>query len=415
LSLAKPFDIPKRIVWEAYKEIRSNNGAAGIDDQSLTDFDKNRKDNLYCLWNRLSSGSYFPPPVKAVPIPKKSGGTRILGVPTVSDRIAQMVVKIVLEPILEPHFHPDSYGYRPGKSAHQALEVTRQRCWRNDWVLEFDIKGLFDNIDHELLMKAVKKHTTDKWVLLYVERWLKAPMNVDGQIIERTKGTPQGGVISPLLANLFMHYAFDCWMGRRFPSILFCRYADDGLLHCRTLAQAKMLQHALEIRFQACHLEMHPDKTRIVYCKDVHRRGKFECIKFDFLGYTFRPRKAVDKIGRCFANFLPAASDAARKAMVQQIRSWHVQLKSDKSLRDIANMFGPILRGWSNYYGRFHQYAMRPVWKRFNLALTQWIMHKYKKFLRRKRRAWQRLAVLSNQNKKLFIHWQKGYHPKVAE
>lgn len=413
MTSAKPFDIPKSLVWEAYKRVKANKGAAGIDEESLEDFDKDRTNNLYLLWNRLSSGSYFPPAVKGVPIPKKSGGTRLLGVPTVADRVAQMVVKLKFEPEVEPHFHQDSYGYRPGKSAHQALDVTRRRCWRHDWVLEFDIRGLFDNIDHNLLMKAVRKHTETKWVILYIERWLTAPMSVDGQLMLRNKGTPQGGVISPLLANLFLHYAFDAWMTRNCSDIPFCRYADDGLLHCRSQLRAQMMLEALRARFKECGLEMHPDKTRIVYCKDVHRRQRFESIQFDFLGHTFRPRKAIDRIGRCFCNYLPAVSMAAKKAMIREIRSWHLQLKSDKSLHDIANMFGPILRGWANYYGKFHQYALRPVWKRFNFALMHWLMRKHKKLLRHKRRAWQRLAQLCEQYPKLFWHWEKGYRPLV--
>ncbi len=413
MTETKPFKISKSLVWEAYLRVKSNKGAAGVDGESLSDFDDDRDKNLYKLWNRLSSGSYFPPPVKGVLIPKKLGGERLLGVPTVSDRIAQQVVKLVLEPNLEPHFHPDSYGYRPLKSAHQALEVTRRRCWRYDWVLEFDIRGLFDNIDHTLLMKAVRKHTRESWILLYIERWLKVPTEIDGQLIARDRGTPQGGVVSPLLANLFLHYAFDCWMSREFPDIPFCRYADDGLIHCRNQLRARMMLEAIGRRFKECGLEMHPEKTQIVYCKDLHRRMKFEQIKFDFLGYTFRPRKAVDKFGRIFANFLPAVSASAMKAMFSEIRSWHIQLKTDKSLQDLAQMFGPILRGWANYYGKFHQYALRRVWDRFNLALTHWLMHKHKSLLRHQRRARQRLALLCEQNKNLFWHWQRGYHPKM--
>lgn len=412
MTEAKPFDVSKSLVWEAYKKIKSNKGAAGIDGESLEEFDKNRNDNLYRIWNRLSSGSYFPPPVMGVAIPKKSGGTRLLGIPTVSDRIAQQVVKLVLEPTLEQHFHPDSYGYRPGKSAHQAIEVTRRRCWRHDWVLEFDIRALFDNIDHELLMKAVRTHTQVNWILLYVERWLKAPMSYNGETIVRNKGTPQGGVISPLLANLFLHYAFDFWMARKFPDLPFCRYADDGLIHCKSQKQAELMYQKLSERFKECGLEMHPEKTHIVYCKDKHRRLKYEKITFDFLGYTFRPRKTIDRIGRCFANFSPAVSKSAKKEMIAEIRSWHLQLKSDKSLYDIANMFGPVIQGWANYYGKFYQYEMRHVWKRFNLALTQWLMRKHKSLLRHKRRAWRRLAQICDQNKTLFAHWKQGYFPK---
>jgi RNA-directed DNA polymerase len=293
MTTAKSFEIPKRLVWEAYKRVKANRGAAGVDEQSLKEFEESLGDHLYRIWNRMSSGSYFPPPVKAVAIPKKSGGERTLGIPTVSDRIAQATVKLVLEPQVEPYFHDDSYGYRPGKSAHQAIAVTRKRCWRYDWVLEFDIKGLFDNIDHGLLMKAVRCHTNCRWVLLYIERWLTAPMQKkDGTIISRDRGTPQGGVISPLLANLFLHYAFDRWMATNFPKLPFCRYADDALIHCRSHKQAIYLRRELESRLRECGLELHPVKTKVVYCKDIHRKQEYGTIQFDFLGYTFRPRRS---------------------------------------------------------------------------------------------------------------------------
>ncbi len=288
MKTAKSFDVSKELVWQAYKLVKGNKGAAGVDEQSLVEFDADLSNNLYRIWNRMASGSYFPPPVKAVEIPKKSGGNRILGVPTVTDRIAQMVVKLRLEPKVEPYFHEDSYSYRPGKSAHQALEVTRQRCWRYDWVLEFDIRGLFDNIDHSLLMKAVRKHTDCKWSILYIERWLKAPMQMqNGRIIAREKGTPLGGVISPLLANLFLHYAFDKWMAAYFQKNPFCRYADDGLVHCHSLEEAQSMRERIDARFKECGLELHPDKTKIIYCKDNNRRGTHDHIQFDFLGYTF--------------------------------------------------------------------------------------------------------------------------------
>jgi len=240
LSKTKPFTIPKDLVVKAYKQVKANAGAAGIDQQTLADFDENKQNNLYKIWNRMSSGTYFPPPVRAVVIPKKQEGERILGIPTVSDRIAQMVVKMLFEQAVEPHFYSDSYGYRPNKSALDAVGITRQRCWRYEWVIEYDIIGLFDNIDHELLLKAVRKHTNTKWVILYIERWLKAPLQLeDGTLVERTKGTPQGGVISPILSNLFLHYVFDSWMGRIYPKTLWCRYADDGLIHCRTELEAQ--------------------------------------------------------------------------------------------------------------------------------------------------------------------------------
>ena len=274
----KPFEISKALVWEAYKQVKVNKGGAGVDHESLEEFDKNLAKNLYKIWNRLSSGSYFPPAVKCVEIPKKQGGTRLLGVPTVSDRIAQMTIKLMFEPEVEPHFLDDSYGYRPNKSALDAIGVTRKRCWQYDWLIEFDIRGLFDKIDHELLMKAVRCHTNNKCILLYIERWIKAPLELsDGTTRERNCGTPQGGVISPILSNLFLHYVFDIWMTRKHPESLWCRYADDGICHCRTQRQAKALLVELEQRFKECKLEIHPDKTKIVYCKSsLHKESKYE-------------------------------------------------------------------------------------------------------------------------------------------
>ena len=287
MDKAKPFCIPKRWVWEAYKRVKANRGAAGVDEQSVEQFEENLKGNLYKLWNRLSSGSYFPPAVKRVEIAKRDGGKRPLGIPTVSDRIAQAVVKAYLEPELEKHFHADSYGYRPKKSALDAVGVARKRCWRHAWVLDLDIRAYFDTIPHDLLLKAVKKHTDCPWVLLYIERWLKAPVQLeDGTLEPREKGTPQGSVVSPLLANLFLHYAFDRWMAKHHPSIPFERFADDILCHCRSEAQAQWLKRVLEQRFAGCGLELHPHKTKIVYCKDADRRGHYPNEKLDYLGYT---------------------------------------------------------------------------------------------------------------------------------
>lgn len=334
--MTKPFEIPRALVWEAYQRVKANGGSSGIDQESIERFEQRLGDNLYVLWNRLCSGSYIPPPVKGVAIPKKSGGVRMLGVPTVADRVAQTVVKLVLEPIVEPQFHPNSYGYRPGRSALDAVAMVRRRCWEYDRVIEFDIKGLFDNIDHALLMQAVRKHCQNPWVLLYIERWLKAPMEmVDGQRIERTRGTPQDGVVSPLLANLFMHYAFDRWINRHLRSVRFCRYADDGVIHCRSLAQAEYVLHRIAKRFRECGLEMHPEKTRIVYCQDVNRPGSYPTIQFTFLGYTFRPRKAVDKYGRVYVNFAPAVSRDALRVMRQAVRgasSAHVRPADRRSV-----------------------------------------------------------------------------------
>lgn len=312
--------------------MKANKGTYGVDEQSIEDFERKLNNNLYKIWNRMSSGTYFPKPVKAVAIPKKNGGTRILGVPTVEDRIAQMVAKLYFEPCVEPIFYEDSYGYRPNKSAIQALEATRTRCWRKDWVLEFDIRGLFDNIRHDYLMEMVKKHTKEKWIILYIQRWLTAPFQMeDGTIVERKSGTPQG-VISPVLANLFLHYAFDDFMVKEFPTIPWARYADDGIAHCVSQKQAKYLRRRLEQRFQSYGLELNQEKTRIVYCKDDDRRGNHENTSFDFLGYTFRPRHAKNRYGKFFTNFLPAISEKAKKAIRKEVRGWKLQLKSDKDL-----------------------------------------------------------------------------------
>jgi RNA-directed DNA polymerase len=413
--MPKPFDIPKTLIWEAYKHVKANGGAAGIDRQTIEQYEEHLADNLYKLWNRMCSGSYFPPPVKAVPIPKKSGGVRVLGVPTIADRVAQTVVKQWLEPKLDPLFHADSYGYRPGRSAHDAIAVTRRRCWEDDWVVEFDVKGLFDNIDHDLLMRALRQHCQQSWILLYVERWLKAPMQtMDGEIKVRERGTPQGGVVSPLLANLFLHYAFDRWVDRALPGVRFCRYADDGVLHCKSFKQAQLVVRRIAERFRQCRLELHPSKTQIVYCKDINRKQDHPVIEFTFLGYTFRPRKAVDKYGRVYENFSPAVSRTACKAMRQAIRGWHLQLKSDKELADLSAMFNPILTGWQQYYGRFHGSAMSTVWKHVNAYLARWLMRKYKRLARHKLRAWRALGQLAQRFPRAFIHWRLGCAPMAG-
>ena len=415
MKVARPFEISKKLVWESYLEVKSKGGSAGVDNQTLDDFEDNLKDNLYKIWNRMSSGSYFPPPVKAVPIPKKTGGERILGVPCVSDRIAQTVVKKLLEPILEPVFDEDSFGYRPGKSAHDAIAKTRKRCWEYDWIVEFDIKGLFDNIDHDMMMKALRHHCDSPWILLYVERWLKAPSkNREGNLAFRDKGTPQGGVVSPVLANLFLHYAFDAWVRREMPKAPFCRYADDGLLHCRSKKQAFYVMSLVAQRFQDCKLEIHPDKSRIVHCKDKNRREVYPVVSFDFLGFTFRPRRCVGKVGNIHPNFLPAVSRGSMKAINREIRSWHIQLKNDKSLLDLSKMFNPVLRGWFNYYGKFYPSAMRRIWRNFNEYLMQWVRRKYKRFANHKRRAWKHIDRLALANPSFFVHWQLGVFPRSS-
>lgn len=409
MTETKPFTIPKRRVMQAFKLIKANAGAAGVDQQSLQDFEKDLKDNLYKLWNRLSSGSYFPPAVKAVPIPKKSGGTRILGVPTVADRIAQMVVKLEFEPFVEPHFLSDSYGYRPNKSALEAIGITRQRCWQNDWVLEYDIKGLFDNIDHDLLMKAVKKHTECKWIILYIERWLKTPLQLpDGSLQARTQGVMQGGVISPVLSNLFLHYVFDSWMQKHHPSVPWIRYADDGLLHCETEHQAQQLLAELKQRFEECGLELHPDKTKIVYCKDDNRKENYPNDKFDFLGYSFRRRRVKTNRNKMFESFTPGVSHSAQKSMRAKTRKQKFYRRSELSLNEIAEIFNPVLRGWIGYYGRYYSSEMHPVLHHFNKTLKSWAKRKYKKLRGHNTRASDFLQAIAKREPGLFAHWKIG-------
>ena len=410
----KPYIISKMAVVTAYERVKANKGTHGVDEQSIADFENNKKNNLYKIWNRMSSGSYFPKPVKAVAIPKKSGGTRLLGIPTVEDRIAQMVVKLYLEPNVEPVFYKDSYGYRPNKSAIQAIEVTRTRCWRKDWVLEFDIKGLFDNIRHDYLLEMVKRHTKEEWILLYIKRWLEAPFQMEeGTIVPRTSGTPQGGVISPVLANLFLHYAFDDFMSKEFPTIPWARYADDGVTHCVSLKQAQYLQHKLQERFAKFGLELNLEKTKIVYCKDEDRTGNHEYTSFDFLGYTFRPRHAKNKYGKFFTNFLPAIGEKAKKSIRKEVRNWKLQLKPDKDLWDLSNMFNRKIQGWINYYTHFYKSEIYDVLRYINACLVKWARRKYKKRNSRQRAEYW-LGNIAKRDKSLFAHWKFGILPTAG-
>jgi len=415
VSDAKPYDIPKQLVWKAYQRVKANRGAAGVDGESLAMFETDLKNNLYKIWNRMSSGTYFPPPVRLVEIPKDNGGIRPLGIPTVADRVAQTVVKMVLEPRVDPLFHPDSYGYRPGKSAHDAVGMARQRCFVNDWVIDLDIKGFFDAIPHELVERAVARHMDLPWVRLYVARWLRAPLQrPDGTVEPRTKGTPQGGVISPLLANLFLHYAFDVWMQRQYPSIPFERYADDVLVHCRSERQAGFVLAAIRSRFTQCGLELHPTKTRIVYCKDGRRPGESEHTTFDFLGYTFRPRGARTRAGKLFVGFLPAISTRAATAIRQTIHDWRLASKTHLQLGDLARLTNVTVRGWVNYYGRFSRSECLHVLRHLNRALVQWARRKYKRLHRSKRASAYWLGRIAHRDPLLFVLWQLGETPAAG-
>lgn len=408
MSGPKPFEISKHMVYEAYLRVKANKGAAGVDGQSVEQFEQDLKGNLYKLWNRMSSGCYFPPPVRMVEIPKPGGkGVRVLGVPAVADRIAQTVAALALEPEVEKIFHPDSYGYRPRKSALDAVAACRERCWHSDWVIDLDIKGFFDNLDHDLVLKAVAHHTDQKWILLYVRRWLKAPLQrPDGTLVARDRGSPQGSAISPLLANLFMHYALDAWMGREFPAVRFERYCDDVVIHCHSEEQARQVRDAIARRLARCGgLQLHPDKTRIVYCKDGKRRGSYDYTSFTFLGYGFRVRKVRARHGEYFFGFNPAISDEAAKRIRAQIRSWRLHLRSAWTLSELAREINLVVRGWINYYGRFRPSALYPSLNRINEYLVRWIVQKYKRYRGKWKRAREALRKAQKLYPLLFAHW----------
>jgi RNA-directed DNA polymerase len=409
MSGPKPFEISKHMVYEAYLRVKANKGAAGVDGQSVEQFEQDLKGNLYKLWNRMSSGCYFPPPVRMVEIPRPGGkGVRVLGVPSVADRIAQTVAAMTLEPEVEKIFHPDSYGYRPRKSALDAVAACRERCWAYDWVVDLDIKGFFDNLDHDLVLKAVAHHTGQKWVLLYVGRWLKAPLQrPDGTLVARDRGSPQGSAISPLLANLFMHYAFDRWMAREFPAVRFERYCDDVVVHCRSEGQARLVRDAIAKRLAECGgLQLHPDKTRIVYCKDGKRRGSYEHTLFTFLGYGFRVRKVRTRHGEYFFGFNPAISDEAAKRIRAQVRAWRLHLRSGWSLKELAREVNMTVRGWINYYGRFYPSALFPSLNRINDYLVRWVVQKYKRYRGKWKRAREALRKAERLYPLLFAHWK---------
>lgn len=414
-SLGKSFDIPKMLVWEAYLKVKANKGAAGVDRQSLADFAQDEKKNLYKIWNRMSSGTYFPPPVRAVEIPKAGGkGVRVLGVPTVADRIAQTVVAMTLEPLVEPIFHQDSYGYRPGRSALDAVAVCRQRCWRTAWVIDLDIQGFFDNVPHDPILTAVEKHTELPWVLLYVRRWLTAAIQqVDGSLVIRDRGTPQGSAISPLLSNLFMHYAFDAWLAREQSGIRFERYCDDVIVHCVSENQAKYIRSLIAARLRRFGLRMHPEKTRIVHCVQEERtRDHRYGVEFTFLGYTFRPRYARLADGRWKSGFLPAVSKAAKKHMATEIRGWRLGRRTDLSFREVAAMINRIVAGWINYYGRFYKSLLISfLAERINPHLVRWAMRKFKHLHRAPAKARKRIAQIATHYRGMFTHWRHGALP----
>lgn len=406
----KSYDIPKRLVWDAWLKVRSNGGAAGADGVTIEQFEEDVKNRLYKLWNRMSSGSYFPGPVRAVEIPKK-GGIRVLGIPNVIDRVAQTVAVLVLEPEVEQVFHDDSYGYRPGRSPQQAVGVCRERCFKKDWVVDLDVRAFFDSVPWDLMLKAVARHTDQKWVLMYVERWLKAPMLMsDGTVAARVKGTPQGGPISPLIANVFLHYGFDLWMTREYPSVQFERFADDVVVHCVTERQARQVRAAIGRRLVSIGLELHPDKTRIVYCKDNRRRQEHEQVSFTFCGYMFRPRRAYNaKQGQVFTSFLPAVAPGKLTDMSRKAASWRLHRRSTLALDDLAEEVNPVLGGWLNYFTVFYSSAVIPICRRMDRHLMRWARRKFKRLKRSDKRARLWLEGVRERAPRLFAHWELRY------
>jgi RNA-directed DNA polymerase len=406
----KSYFIPKQVVWNAWLKVKRKGGAAGADGVTIGQFEEKVKDNLYKLWNRMSSGSYFPGPVRAVEIPKK-GGTRVLGIPNIVDRVAQTAAAMTLEPEVEKVFHEDSYGYRPGRSPKDAVAACRKRCWDKGWVVDLDVKAFFDSVSWDLVLKAVACHTDQKWVLLYVERWMKAPMLMpDGTLAERTRGTPQGGPISPLLANVFLHYGFDRWISQEYPGCRFERFADDAVIHCVTERQAAEVRDAVGRRFASIGLTLHPDKTKIVFCKDGKRRLDFPVTSFTFCGYEFRPRGAFNKVTReAFTRFLPAAAPDKITEIGREVASWKLYRRTNLTLDAIAKEVNPVAGGWLAYFTAFYSTAVNPLCRRIDRILVRWAMKKYKRLKRSLTRAWKWLAMVRKRAPRLFAHWKLSY------
>lgn len=401
----KAYAISQQEVEQAWRRVRAKGGVGGVDGVSIKSFEKNLEGNLYKIWNRMSSGSYHPQAVMRVDIPKGEGKTRPLGIPTIMDRVAQEVVKTRLEPVVERIFHQDSFGYRPGKSALEAVKACRERCWKYDWVLDVDIQKFFDTIDHELMMKAVRKYCPEEWMIFYIVRWLKAPVqHKDGRKEESHKGTPQGGVISPVLANLYLHFAFDSWMRRTFPGVLFERYADDIVIHCSCKEQSEKIQQALEQRLAECGLTLHPEKTKVVYCKDGTRETMYPTKKFTFLGYTFQSRSAQNsRTKRNFSRFLPAVSTEAGKKFRTGIRQSRLFTMAHLTLEELAHQLNPKVRGWYGYFSGFYKSALYRTNDWLDQAIVRWLRNKF-------RLTWHRsyllLRYIAKKNPKQFFHWR---------
>ena len=408
---AKGIPITRSMVWQAYKKVRKNKGSGGVDAKSLKSYSENLEDNLYKLWNRLTSGSYFPKAVRQVSIPKKDGSQRKLGIPTIDDRIAQQVIKDYLESRFEKEFHENSYGYRPLKSAHQALDQVRQNTWKRDWVIDMDIKGFFDEVSHELLMKALRRHVSEKWVLMYIKRWLESPIETESkkQVYCEGKGTPQGGVISPLLANLFLHYVFDKWLEKTYPNLMFVRYADDIIVHCKTKEEVEQVLESIKSRMAECQLRLHEAKTKIVYCKKYKKQSASKTIKFDFLGFSFQPRPSTTKSGRMFLGYDCAISASSKKKIISEIRSTKFQRWTNRSINEIAEFFNAKIRGWINYYGKFRKHRLNSVFRIFESRLIEWARRRYKRLGKSYVKASKWFYRFKKNNSRLFAHWERGF------
>lgn len=412
---SKSYPITKEQVWEAFKLVKSKGGSAGVDGMTIKDIAKNPEKHLYPVWNRLASGSYFPKAVKRVEISKGEGKVRQLGIPTVKDRVAQMVITRELEDIVEPLFSESSFGYRPNKSAHQAIEQARTNCWHYAWVIDMDIKGFFDNIDHGLMIRTLRHFTDRKHIITYVKRWLKAPIQLkDGTQIQNTeKGTPQGGVISPLLANLFLHVVFDKWIEKEFPDCPFERYADDIVVHVKNEKYARYVLKQIHLRMEECKLSLHPDKTKLVYCNRKGRRKRKEVkhTSFDFLGFTFRTRTVKTKDGKLIKGFSPSISRKSIKRIVNECYKLGFHRWTFMDLHQLSKALAPKIRGWLNYYGRYHKSGMDLLFRFINRRLSHWVFNKYKRFKRRKvshyARAW--LLDIAKKFSYIFPHWQHGF------
>jgi RNA-directed DNA polymerase len=403
-------------VWEAFKEVRANGESPGVDGITIDTVASNPRKYLYPVWNRMASGSYFPKPVRQAEIPKEDGSLRLLGIPTVTDRVAQTVIKWKLEKYTNGHFSSNSFGYIEGKSQHDALEQCRINCLKHRWVIDLDIKGFFDNIDHELLMLGVKWFTKERYILMYVERWLKAPvMLLNGTLKESDgKGTPQGGVISPLLANIFLHFVFDMWYGRKYPEGKFERYADDIIVHCDSYIEAKERLKAIEQRLNECKLELNQSKTKIVHCQNSHKRqspDKEVKRSFDFLGYTFKPRYVKFK-GKLRIGFTPGISRKKQKRINDLCLKLKIHRMTHMSILQIAGMLTSKIRGWINYYGKFRKSEMWKVFRTLNFRLAHWVSNKYRRFRKRPRYlAYKWLVNVSKAFPTLFVHWEHGFLP----